>query len=95
MPDLSSRKVTITLPEVLLNQVDRLAQHDYGNRSSVIRMALLQFVRQPSNKLVADPDSVAVAKLYQQLKAEHPHLDPDDATLIRFLYEQKITKAQV
>lgn len=89
MSDSSSQKVTITLPAGLLKQVDRLAEHEYGNRSSVIRTALLQLVREPHNKLIADPDSVAIAKMYQELKSRHPYLDPNDTKLIQFLYEQK------
>jgi hypothetical protein len=58
----------------------------------VIRAALLEFIRQPRNKLVADPDSVAIAKRYQELKAEHPFLNPDDSELIQFLYDQKVKK---
>lgn len=90
MSSMYSQRITISLPAGLLQQVDRLADHSYGNRSIVIRNALLEFVRQPGNKLIADPDSVNIAKMHQELKAQHPYLNPDDAELIQFLYEQRL-----
>lgn len=94
MSSSHSQRINITLPPGLLKQVDRLVEHNYGNRSTIIRNALLDYVRQPSNKLIANPNSVNIAKLYRELKAEHPYLNPDDAELIQFLYEQRTKKAE-
>jgi metal-responsive CopG/Arc/MetJ family transcriptional regulator len=92
MSSSHSQRINITLPAGLLKQVDRLVEHDYGNRSTIIRNALLEYVRQPNHKLIADPDSVNIAKMYQELKAEHEYLDPADAELIQFLYQQRMRR---
>jgi metal-responsive CopG/Arc/MetJ family transcriptional regulator len=84
-----SKKLTITLPPALIEQIDRLALHDFASRSDIIRLAVLKYVREPQNKIIADPDSVAIAKMYEDIKGDHPYLDPNDAELIKFIYEQR------
>lgn len=92
--DQFSQKLTISLPKGLVKKLDRLAKYDYVGRSQVIHAALLQYMRDPQNQLIAEPDSVSIAKLFEYIKDDHPYLDPTDKELIQFLYEQKINKEQ-
>ena len=39
-------KITLTLPTLLLEQVDHTAKRDYTTRSDVIRQALVDYLRQ-------------------------------------------------
>ena len=90
--DKLSQRLTLSLPTALLEQIDRLAVHDYVGRSDIVRQALLKYIREPQNDLIANPDSVVIAKMYDYVKADHPYLDPSDVELIKFLHDQKIGK---
>ena len=41
-----SIKITLTIPELLLEDVDATAKRDYATRSDVIRQALVDYIRQ-------------------------------------------------
>jgi metal-responsive CopG/Arc/MetJ family transcriptional regulator len=43
---LGSVKITLTIPELLLGDVDNTAKLDYTTRSDVIRQALVDYIRQ-------------------------------------------------
>lgn len=94
MHQSQSQRITITLPAVLVQQVDRLADYEFGSRSDVIRQAIVKMMREPQNELIANPDVVVTEKLYQYIKAEHPYLGADGTTYIRLLYNQKIQVEQ-
>jgi metal-responsive CopG/Arc/MetJ family transcriptional regulator len=84
-----NKKLTITLPSEMIRQIDNLVKYNLSNRSSVIRQAVWQYVRDPQYEIIANPDAVAVSKMYDYIKDDHPYLDPSDADLIKFLYDYK------
>jgi Arc/MetJ-type ribon-helix-helix transcriptional regulator len=51
MNNSKSQTINITVPKELLKQVDALAVQDYTSRSDIIRQALLEKLRRPSQQL--------------------------------------------
>ncbi len=47
-------RVTITIPDRLLVQIDTLAQDDYTTRSDIIRQAMLFYMRSVGSSLSPD-----------------------------------------
>jgi len=61
-------RIMITIPDGLLDMVDKAAQEDYTTRSDVIRMAILWYLRPQGRDLAqADPDTIL--KTLQHRKA--------------------------
>jgi len=87
---MESQKITVTLPRQLLKQLDNVALHDFASRSDVIRIALLDYLSQPTRQVIADPEAVAVDKMYERIKKDYPFINPHDKGLVRFYYEMKI-----
>lgn len=50
----TSKKVSITVGSALLKQIDQAAIRDYTTRSGIVRLALLQYIRDPDNNFDAD-----------------------------------------
>jgi hypothetical protein len=90
MQDFQSKRVSFTLSTRLLAMINNVADYNQISQSSVVRMALLDYMRKPENELVADPESIAIDKMYESLRDQHPYLDPGDKGLIKVLYELKI-----
>lgn len=90
-----SQRVTVSLPKTLVIQIDRLAKHQFGRRSSVVRGALQRYVQLPENEFIANPNHRALMQQYEELKADHPYLSPQDHQLITILYDLKHTKGEV
>lgn len=44
---MSTKAFNISLPEELVEQLDKIAERDYTSRSDVIRRAVLREIRQP------------------------------------------------
>lgn len=91
---LLSQKITIALPTELFIQVERLAAYTYSRPGTIIRQAVSEYVRDPQRAVIADPESGQVEKMYEYIKDSHPYLDPQDAVLIRLLYDLKIKEQQ-
>lgn len=85
-------RITIALPAELLQQVDRLASKDLTNRSVKIRQAIAEYVSKPQNIAVAKPNSIKHAAMYNLVKIDNPHIDPNDIDLIKFLYDTKFSQ---
>jgi predicted DNA-binding protein len=92
MSEPLSQKISICLSTKLLQKIDNLAEYSYANRSDIIRQALVTYVHDPSNVLIADPNAVVMQKAYEYIKDDHPYLDPNDFELIQFIYEQKLSE---
>jgi len=61
-------KITLTIPEQLLQEVDLAAEHDYTTRSDLIRVALLEYLRLPG-RLTGEPDFEMALKVLQRRKS--------------------------
>jgi len=78
---LRTTKITLTIPKLLLEQVDITAERDYTTRSDVIRQALADYLRQyeratgglePEAALKILRRRLAMAHLNETFKREKP-----------------------
>jgi metal-responsive CopG/Arc/MetJ family transcriptional regulator len=90
MTEPYTKKITITLPTQLIKQLDNLVLHDLSNRSAVIRQALWEYIRQPQNEIVANPESIPIKRMLEAIEEDFPDMDPNDHELIKFFYKQKV-----
>lgn len=91
---LASRKITITLPDELINKLDLWGSHVYASKSDVIRMALVEYLHQPQRLLVTEPHKEAFDKMYEQIKEFYPYVSRRDEEMIKLFYEQKFGKPE-
>lgn len=90
----TSRKITITLPDELIDKLDLWGKHVYASKSDVIRMALVEYLHQPQRLLITVPQKEALDKMYEQLKEFYPYLPRQDEEMIKLLYDQKFGKPE-
>lgn len=63
-----SVKITITLPQGLLDLADKAAEEDFTNRSDIIRAALLWYLR-PQGRDIQQTDPDRILKTLEQRKS--------------------------
>ncbi|HEX4774803.1 MAG TPA: ribbon-helix-helix domain-containing protein [Candidatus Saccharimonadales bacterium] len=85
-----TRKITITIPAELLEQLDRPVRHELSTRSGVIRQAVWDYAHKPQNEVIANPDRLPIDHMFKAVEDDYPGLDPNNAALIKFFYEQKV-----
>jgi metal-responsive CopG/Arc/MetJ family transcriptional regulator len=81
MPSNRSKTISLTLPELLLAQIDQLAKRDYSTRSGIIRRATMKYVRESD----LDESKPKPQRDYGELAKKYPHIDPNDRQLLAFL----------
>ena len=89
MDNLACRRICITIPPEMLRELDKLCDHYFTNRSSLIRRALAKLMDEPTNKAIINPENQVTALKYEIIKGEHPYLDPNDGAMIKMLYDLK------
>ncbi len=91
---LESQRITITLPGQIVKEMDLWGRHVYASRSDVIRMALLNYLRQPERLVVTEPQKEALDKMFEQIKEFYPYLRRHDEEMVKFLYDEKFGKPE-
>lgn len=49
-----SQKVSLSISDALLKQIDQAAVRDFTTRSGIVRLALIEYVRNPANNFDLD-----------------------------------------
>ena len=80
-------RITITLPEALVHELEEYAKRDYSSRSDMIRLALLHYMRQlpplpnPSKSMAADEATLQrlqrdkLGRYLEKDLEQHPELE--------------------
>ncbi len=84
-------RITISLPPALIEQLDTLAKTDYAKRSTVIRLALLEYLR---NRQTADDFAQPTETVIEKMHHEFPGTPPNDIELLQFMTYYKYNKEQ-
>lgn len=74
-PDQVSIRINLAISRGLLEQVDDLSRRDYVSRSALIRQAIVEYLRQPSNAAIlnAKPgEDPLIENLRDYVKEFHP-----------------------
>jgi metal-responsive CopG/Arc/MetJ family transcriptional regulator len=92
---MGTSRINVRLSWALVKQIDNMARHFYTSRSAIIRRALVRYVRDEDNALIANPNSEMIARAYEYIKNDYPYVSPNDAKLILFIAERKAHQDEV
>ncbi len=84
--EFQSVRINLTIPKGLLDTVDKAALIDYTSRSDIIRVALLQYIRERSD---LQPRPKELTPEEKEVLEKHPYIDPSDHAMIELILQNK------
>lgn len=86
------RRLTITLPEPMIKEIDDFAKSQLMNRSELIRHAVTEYIRVHKHKVL--PRRALTEQTIERMRREFPHVYPEDLQMLQFLTYYKYSQSR-